>query len=86
MVPEPDAVKVCRWDTDPLFRGAYSFLPVGSLPDGFAALQEPIGQPDAGRIWLAGEACHSRYSGYLQGAYMSGEEVALKVAHELQGT
>ena len=48
--------------------------------DIFAALQAPACE---GRLWLAGEAVHARYSGYLQGAYLSGEEVGGRVAASL---
>ena len=75
-VPPPAVVRVCRWATQPLFRGAYSFLPTGSLPNGWNHLQQPM---HGGRVWLAGEAIHERYSGYLHGALLSGREVAARV-------
>ena len=79
-VPDPRAARLSRWGSDELFRGAYSLLPVGAPRDIFAALQAPACE---GRLWLAGEAVHARYSGYLQGAYLSGEEVGGRVAASL---
>ena len=79
-VPEPRAARLSRWGADELFRGAYSLLPVGAPRDIFAALQAPACE---GRLWLAGEAVHARYSGYLQGAYLSGEEVGGRVVTSL---
>lgn len=80
-IPVPEEIRMPYWGSDPLFRGAYSFLPVGSFPDGLGGLQEPVGN---GVIWFAGEACHARYSGYLHGAYMSGCEVGERVADHLK--
>jgi len=75
-IPEPEAIFVSRWSQDPLFCGSYSLLPVGCPVDVFAALQQPLLDD---RLWLAGEAVHPRYSGYLHGAYLSGEDVARKL-------
>ncbi|CAJ1371943.1 unnamed protein product [Effrenium voratum] len=49
------------WSSDPHFRGAYSFLPTGSMAEGWDAISEPHG-----RVFFAGEAFHPRWSGYLQ--------------------
>ena len=43
-------------------------------------MQRPVSH---GRVWLAGEAWHPRYSGYLQGALCSGTEVAERMAAAL---
>jgi len=58
-----------------LIKGAFSLLKAGVLKNGFVDLKRNVG-----RVWFAGEACHSRYSGYLQGAYLSGKEVAKQLA------
>ena len=41
-----------------------------------ACSQKPL---HGGRVWLAGEATHARYSGYLQGAYLSGKEAVARM-------
>lgn len=80
-VPPPRHVRATRWGADELFCGAYSLLPQGALPDGFGRLQLPV----AGEtVWFAGEAVHPRYSGYLQGAYLSGQETATRLAESLE--
>ena len=79
-IPRPDAVRTTRWSADPHFCGSYSFLHVGALPDGWGALQQPV---CAGRVWLAGEACHPAYSGFLHGAILSGRETAARVVSSL---
>lgn len=79
-LPEARSVRVTRWGKDPFFCGSYSLLPPGSLPNGFAALQRPVAD---GRLWFGGEACHERYSGYLQGAFLSGSETADRMADAL---
>ena len=79
-VPPPSHVRVTRWSEDPLFCGAYSLLPVGCPMDVFDSLSRPVGD---GRVWFAGEACHARYSGFLHGALLSGEEAAARLADEL---
>lgn len=73
-IPAPTRVMRTTWGTDPRYRGAYSFLPLGAMPEGWDPL---LGSqwPD-GRLWLAGEACHPLYSGYLHGALLSGCETA----------
>ena len=81
IVPPADAVLVSRWNADPLQCGAYSFLPQGSLPDGWSALQAPLCD---GRVWLGGEAIHEAYSGYLQGALLSGRDRAQRIVESLR--
>jgi polyamine oxidase len=81
-VPPPAAIRRSTWGSDPLYRGAYSFLPVGALSrpshtDSWSHLQEPLW--DDGRLWLAGEACHPLFSGYLHGALLSGRDTARRV-------
>ena len=81
-IPEACSVRVTRWGTDPHHRGAYSLLPPGALAAcGFEALQRPLCE---GRVWFAGEATHERYSGYLQGAWLSGRETADRIANLLK--
>jgi len=78
-VPAPLSVRVCRWTTDPDFCGAYSVIPPHALQGGFAQLQEPVGP-----IHFAGEAFHERYSGFLHGAFLSGEDAARRIVAALE--
>jgi lysine-specific histone demethylase 1 len=52
-VPEPEAVVVTRWNSDPFSRGSYSFLPPGSDPQDFRELARPLW---GDRLLFAGEA------------------------------
>ncbi|KAL1499365.1 hypothetical protein AB1Y20_011572 [Prymnesium parvum] len=82
VIPCPRVVRATRWSIDPLFHGAYSMLPPGAMADdGYGEMQLPVGD---GRIWFAGEAWHPRYSGFLHGAYLSGLEMASKIADSLR--
>merc|ERR1712232_253370 len=82
MPPQPKAAYLFPWSSSPLFKGAYSFLPTGALPQGFA----PLLAPEGDNLFFAGEAFHARYSGYLHGAYESGEEAAKQIAFFLERT
>ena len=68
----PSAAVVTRWGKDPLARGAYSFLALGSSPEDRAALAEPLGP----RLTLAGEATSVRFPSTVHGAWLSGIDAA----------
>ncbi|MFN3982991.1 MAG: flavin monoamine oxidase family protein, partial [Caldilinea sp.] len=75
-IPEPEAVHITRWLSDPFARGAYSSLAVGATPGDRAALAAPV----AGRLFFAGEATHRDYPSTVHGAYLSGLEAANALA------
>ena len=66
-LPAPTAALVTHWGQDPLFRGAYSILPIGSSP----ADQETLAAPTT-RLHFAGEATSHLYPGTVHGALISG--------------
>jgi polyamine oxidase len=70
--PDPDAVLVTRWASDPYAGGSYSFLPVGATTDDLATLATPI----APHVALAGEATNPEYPNTLHGAWLSGLRAA----------
>lgn len=74
-IPEPVAVAVTSWSTDPHTRGAYTHVPPWADPSQLDLLGEPV----AGRILFAGEHTQSERTGYADGAYSSG----LREAHRL---
>ncbi len=41
-IPAPTNIVRSRWGSSPYFRGSYTFMPVGSSPDDFARLTNPI--------------------------------------------
>lgn len=71
-IPDPVAYRLTRWGRDPWAGGSYSFLKVGSTPDDYDTLAEPV----AGRVFFAGEHTSRAYPGTVHGAYLSGERAA----------
>ncbi len=70
-VVEPRSIRVTRWQMDPLARGSYSYLAVGSGPEDMHRLGR-----SEGRVHFAGEATEPRYFGTVHGAFASGVRVA----------
>lgn len=58
---------VTRWGLDPFTRGSYSYAAVGTTPQDFVNLCEPVG-----RLYFAGEATHQKHPATAHGAFMSG--------------
>lgn len=75
-VPRPSAVHRTSWSTDPFALGAFSYQPVGSLPDQRVALRQPVNS----RIFFAGEHTDEVSPGTVQGAQTSGERAADAIA------
>jgi monoamine oxidase len=74
-IPEPDAWLMSRWGSDPLARGAYSFIPVGASPGDRLVLGQPVGF----RLLFAGEATSPDNAGTVHGAYLSGVREAARL-------
>ena len=66
--PEPKAVAVTSWATDPYTGGAYTHIPPGASPADADLLGEPVG----GRLLFAGEHTQSARLAYADGAMTSG--------------
>ena len=66
--PEPKAVAVTSWATDPYSGGAYTHIPPGASPADADLLGEPVG----GRLLFAGEHTQSARMAYADGAMTSG--------------
>ncbi|XP_039144115.1 probable polyamine oxidase 5 [Dioscorea cayenensis subsp. rotundata] len=77
-----ERVKRSGWGSDPLFRGSYSYVTVGSSGDDLDLMAEPVpvngGGEATGRvgpalqILFAGEATHRTHYSTTHGAYFSG--------------
>ena len=76
-IPPPLDIKTTDWSLDPFAHGSYSTNAVSSTRADRVALGEPV----AGRIFLAGEATEPDYSSTVHGAYRSG----LRVARQFTG-
>ncbi|KAF7727715.1 hypothetical protein EC973_007272 [Apophysomyces ossiformis] len=77
-IPEPSAILVPRWHSNPLFRGSYSNWPIGAFEKHHQNLRAPLGEVP--RLWFAGEATSEQQYGFLHGAWLEGISVAEKVA------
>lgn len=71
-LPEPIAVHVTDWTSDPLALGSYSYVPVGGSPDDMAQLASS----PSPRLHFAGEHTEPRYFGTVHGAFVSGRRAA----------
>ena len=76
--PDPVAIAVTGWATDPYSGGAYTHVPPGSAN----ADLDLLGTPVAGRLLFAGEHTQSARLGYADGAMTSG----IREAKRLLGT
>lgn len=74
-VPEPRAVEVSGWSSDPFARGTYSFAAVGSTAEDFAELARPVGD----QLFFAGEATSPHQWATIHGAYVSGLTAAVAI-------
>ncbi|MFV9503257.1 MAG: flavin monoamine oxidase family protein [Oscillochloridaceae bacterium umkhey_bin13] len=74
-IPEPTAVQITRWQSDPFAQGSYSYNALGSTP----TMRDQLALPSAGRLFFAGEATERQHFGTAHGAYLSG----LRAAREL---
>ena len=66
--PEPKAVAVTSWASDPYSGGAHTHIPPGASPADADLLGEPVG----GRLLFAGEHTQSARMAYADGAMTSG--------------
>ncbi|KAI8072938.1 hypothetical protein BC940DRAFT_291977 [Gongronella butleri] len=87
-IPQPLAVLVPRWRTDPLYRGSYSNWALGASIQHHENMQAPLPAPPASndtpshhpRLLFAGEAYSMHWYGYLHGAWQNGQQVAKSIA------
>ncbi|QFT31961.1 Putrescine oxidase [Labrenzia sp. THAF82] len=77
--PEPVAHIATRWSEDLWTGGAYSYSKLGSSPQDFEGLQEPV----ADTLLFAGEHTNFAYHGTTHGAYMSGLRAAKSIDEDL---
>jgi len=79
-IPDPTEIYIPRWAHDPLFRGSFSQWPTGFTSEDHDRLEEPVG-----RLYFAGEGYSRYYFGYVHGALLSGQQVALDVISSING-
>ena len=78
--PEPTAVAVTSWATDPYSLGAYTHIPPGAAP----ADADLLGEPLHGRLLFAGEHTQSARLVYTDGAMASGIREAKRLLQRTQ--
>ena len=76
-IPEPVAVRVSHWASDPWAQGSYSFLGLGASTRDRSVLAEPVGNT----LFFAGEATQVSDPASVHGAWWSG----LRAAREILG-
>jgi polyamine oxidase len=76
--PEPVAVAVTSWATDPYSLGAYTHIPPGAAP----ADADLLGEPLYGRLLFAGEHTQSARLVYTDGAMASGIREAKRLLQQ----
>jgi monoamine oxidase len=76
---QPEAAYLHNWQSDPLSRGAYSYLTAGGS-DARAALADPVSDT----LFFAGEATNTQNeAATVTGALQSGERAAREVLRYL---
>ena len=65
---------VTRWKTDKYARGSYSYAKVGTTPQDYGRMADPIGT-----LCFAGEATHRNHPATAHGAFMSGIREAARL-------
>jgi len=76
--PEPTAIAVSSWTTDPYAGGAYAHNTPASSPADVDLLGEPLG----GRLLFAGEATTTTRMGFADGAFQTGIREAKRLLRQ----
>ena len=74
-IPEPDDVRITRWQQDPYSFGSYSFMKVGASSQSRRDLAETVDD----KLYFAGEATNWNYPATVHGAILSGLREAEKI-------
>ena len=77
-VPEPEAVRISHWASDPYARGSYSYPGLGASGSDRSQLAKPIEDT----LFFAGEATHRNDPASVHGAWWSGLRAARQILGE----
>jgi len=77
-IPDATAIYYYRWSQDPFTQGSFSEPVVGFTSEDFNKLGQNLG-----RLYFAGEATSKEWYGYMQGAYLTGEEKGKLIACQI---
>ena len=82
-IPDPRAVYVSRWHSNPLTNGSYSYISIQQNGEEFDILSEPLPQDDSTepkhQVLFAGEATHNHFFSTVHGAILSGYREADRI-------
>ena len=70
-IRSPQRIYIEKFSIDPFFLGSYSNIRKGLTCETFRDLSSP-----EGRLYFAGEGYSEKYSGFVNGAYLSGIQTA----------
>ena len=73
-IAKPKQFFATRWSKDPLSLGSYTFRNVGASSQDISRIQKGFG-----RIFFGGEAAHLENFSYVDGAFLSGGEIASRI-------
>jgi polyamine oxidase len=71
---KPESLLTTSWSTNPLFRGSYSYWPLGMQGRHFHSIKRPLG-----RVHFAGEHTSEDHFAFVHGAILSGRRAAKEV-------
>jgi len=80
-VPEPVAIRMAAWASNPLYRGSYVNQGPSYVPGHSQNLKATINN----RLWFAGEATSVEHFGFLHGAYYEGLSAGYALAGCMKG-
>lgn len=74
-IPQPNDVRITRWQQDPFSYGSYSFMKTGASNQSRIDLAETVDD----KVYFAGEATSSEFPATVHGALLSGIREAEKI-------
>lgn len=74
-IPNPDALLITRWGSDPFAFGSYSHIATGVTAEDCDILAAPVGD----RLFFAGEHTNRTYPSTVHGALLSGRRAAAEI-------
>jgi monoamine oxidase len=77
-IPQPEAIVITKWTSDPFSRGSYSYIPVGTPAKERDVLAQTVGE----RVFFAGEATSREYPATVHGAFLSGIRAAQQIIEQ----
>lgn len=79
-IPKPTMVLRSKWNSDPLYRGSYTYLSTKNRENDILDLAAPLPDNRRPTLLFAGEATHPCYYSTVHGAYLSGLRESQRLA------